>query len=238
MRSFMRNKRPRKMYEQVAEEMIRMIESGRLYPGEKLPPLAELAKLFGVSRATVREAFSVLQGMGLIALRHGEGTFVQQVDMETMILKPMNAALLLGWNELISLHEVRELLETGACRMAAARATEEDRQAIEQAFQAFASADEQGENRIQADLSFHLAITHASKNLVIINLMQVLAEPLKSLARMDLARIPFHRAVADYRAIAEAIGERDGERAYQAMSVYLQRVREGIEQGKKRQTET
>jgi GntR family transcriptional regulator, transcriptional repressor for pyruvate dehydrogenase complex len=230
----MRSKQSRKIYEQVAKEIIHMIETGRLNPGDKLPPLVELAKMFGVSRATVREAFSTLQGMGLIALRHGEGTFVQQIDLQTMIQQPMNAALLLGLNELTSLHEVRELLEKGACKMAAARATHEDILAIEEAFQAFASADEDEETLVQADLSFHLTIAQVTKNLVLINLMQVMAEALKSIVRMQLALVPHRLMVTDYREIIDAIKARDEERAQNAMGIYLQRVKEAIDSSKKR----
>lgn len=233
----MRSKQSRshKIYQQVAEEIIQMIETGHLNPGDKLPPLNQLAKQFGVSRATVREAFSTLQGMGLIALRHGEGTFVQQIDLETMIQVPMNAALLLGRNELLSLHEIRELLEVGACRMAASRATDTDIQEMEQALQAFECTDEDMDAQVQADLSFHLAVSLATHNPVLINMMQILAEAIKSVMRMQRTVISIHQASADYRQIVNAIRLRDEIKAQRAMSEYLKRVQQAIVFGKGKQ---
>lgn len=225
-----------KIYEQVAEEIVRMIETGQLSPGDRLPPLRELAKQFGVSRATVREAFSALQGMGLIALRHGEGTFVQQIDLQTMVQEPMNAALLLGRNELLQLHEIREMLETGACRLAVRRALPEDLLAVEEALNSLLR-EEESELLPQLDFLFHLSIAQAGQNIVLINLMQILEETIKSLTRVQISRIPLPLVLKDYQHIAQSLRERDELRAEIAMKGYLQRVQEMILQLKKEQEE-
>jgi DNA-binding GntR family transcriptional regulator len=51
---------------------------GRLRPGDRLPPLKELAQDFGVSVGTVREAVSSLTAIGVLGSLVGVGTFVRQ----------------------------------------------------------------------------------------------------------------------------------------------------------------
>ena len=63
--------------DQVTEALLSRIESGRLKPGEKLPPEAALASEFGVSRTVVREAISRLKQEGLVESRQGSGVFVR-----------------------------------------------------------------------------------------------------------------------------------------------------------------
>lgn len=63
-------------YLQIANFFRRKIEEGELGPGEKLPGEQDLAKSFGVSRVTLRQAFSILKAEGLLDRKHGNGTFV------------------------------------------------------------------------------------------------------------------------------------------------------------------
>lgn len=210
--------RLKKTYEQVADHFKRLIEQGALLPGQKLPPMSELAVRFGVSRATVREAFSSLVGMGLIDLRHGEGTFVRRFDVQTMVTEPMNAALLLGMGELRELLEIRRLLETGAVRYACERAGEEALAAAE------AALVESGDPA-DRDLQFHLLLAGCAGNNVMLNLVNTLAEPIRSLLR------EIHEELDDpdeldreHRAILQAIRARDSVEAERLLSEHLART--------------
>lgn len=64
------------LYLQVKDRMLNMIESKVYKFGEKLPAEPELAKMFGVSRSTIREALRALAQEGVVMIRHGLGTFV------------------------------------------------------------------------------------------------------------------------------------------------------------------
>jgi len=64
------------LYVQVKDRLLEMIERKELRFGEKLPSEPDLAKMFGVSRSTVREAIRVLSQEGAVIVRHGLGTFV------------------------------------------------------------------------------------------------------------------------------------------------------------------
>jgi GntR family transcriptional repressor for pyruvate dehydrogenase complex len=226
-----KSSRSKKIYEQVAEHIKQMIEQGFLKPGDKLPPMNELAVQFGVSRATVREAFSSLVGMGLIDLRHGEGTFVQKIDVQTMVTEPMNAALLLGWSDLQQLMEVRRLLETGIVGWACERAAAEDLRAIADALTTMGRAEEHLEEQVSADLQFHMAIAQASGNDVLINLMNTLSEGIRSFLRNVWAEDGQEQRLLDeHRELYEAIAARDKQRATQLLLAHLERTEQFLQQ--------
>jgi GntR family transcriptional repressor for pyruvate dehydrogenase complex len=67
---------PSRLYQQIVEQIDRMIRDGQLKPGDQLPPERELAQRFGVSRTAVREAVKALAEKGLVESQHGRGTFV------------------------------------------------------------------------------------------------------------------------------------------------------------------
>jgi GntR family transcriptional repressor for pyruvate dehydrogenase complex len=69
-------RRPRSLAHDVVDTLSGRIREGTLVSGEKLPTEAAIMDEFGVSRTVVREAISRLQAAGLVATRHGVGTFV------------------------------------------------------------------------------------------------------------------------------------------------------------------
>lgn len=226
----------KKTYEQVAEQIKWMIEQGHLLPGDKLPPMYELAAEFGVSRPTVREAFSTLVGMGLISLRHGEGTFVQKIDVQTMVTEPMNAALLLGRGDLRSLLQVRRLLELGAVELIGQEGAKEERLApVACALERMESLSTKQtvEECVGADLQFHLAIAEVSGNHVLHNLMNTLTETIRSVVRHaweDEGRAP--DLVEEHRAIYQAMLAGDKLLATRLLAAHLDATAQEIQQRK------
>ena len=73
-----------KVYEQVAQQLQRMIRDGLVKPGEKLPPERELAEMLQVSRGSLRDAIRTLELMGLVEPRQGEGTVVCDPSAEVL----------------------------------------------------------------------------------------------------------------------------------------------------------
>src|SRR5215212_1220523 len=112
----------------LADELRADITSGRLQPGERLPPEPELCIKTGVSRSTVREALRLLASQHLIVTTRGVtgGSYVAKPDAATLA-----ASLSRGVNLLVTatpvgireLMEVRDLLEVPAAGLAARRRT-------------------------------------------------------------------------------------------------------------------
>ena len=74
--------KPLALYYQVAEILRGRIASGELQPGDAIPTEEELQRLFGVSRATVRQAVRELVGDGLLRLERPRGTFVSRAKLQ------------------------------------------------------------------------------------------------------------------------------------------------------------
>ena len=80
----------RRIHEDVAEQLRDAIFDQRFRSGEKLPPERELAEEFRVNRTSIREAIKVLEGLGLVSVRQGDGATVQpRIDASFDALAPM-----------------------------------------------------------------------------------------------------------------------------------------------------
>jgi GntR family transcriptional regulator, transcriptional repressor for pyruvate dehydrogenase complex len=80
----------RRIHEDVAGQLRDAILDGRFRPGQKLPPERELAEEFAVNRTSIREAIKVLEGLGLVTVRQGDGATVQPlVEASLDVLAPM-----------------------------------------------------------------------------------------------------------------------------------------------------
>ncbi|HXV97259.1 MAG TPA: GntR family transcriptional regulator, partial [Anaerolineae bacterium] len=73
-----------RLYEQITEQIQKLVMDGSLRPGDKLPPERELAERFGVSRTAVREAVKALREKGLVEIQPGRGTFIINDASEAM----------------------------------------------------------------------------------------------------------------------------------------------------------
>ncbi|TMM56740.1 FadR family transcriptional regulator [Maribacter algarum] len=134
-----------------------------LEPGDKLPSERQLSERFGVSRTNVREAIQKLEFYGILKSKPQSGTFVAdigQVAMNGM----MEDILRLEEPDFKSLVETRILLELKTVRLAAQRRTEEDLKQMKMALEAYSQKVNNGEDAVQEDLLFHLAIAKASGN--------------------------------------------------------------------------
>lgn len=168
----------KKMSEDVAEQIKKIIAEGKLKPGDKLPSVRSLAESFQVGQSTIREAFSSLKALGLIETKQGEGTFVCDYNPVT-IHQPLSEFLLVRKDDIIDLLDVRKILERGSVALAAKRRTDEDLKKMEQVLIQMENdldSDTYGE---EADWSFHFAIAKASRNKIVVSLMEELSVKIK-----------------------------------------------------------
>jgi GntR family transcriptional repressor for pyruvate dehydrogenase complex len=200
--------------EAVRDELVRSIVSGELEVGEKLPPEAELARSFGVSRPVVREALGSLRALGLIFSRNGRGSFVASA-------RPRRPALL-GRYTVDDLHEVRAHLEVPAAGNAALRRSPEKLEELRRLVEALETCTEDDE-WTRLDAAFHVALAKATGNEVhaslIEHLRELLVEQSHVVAKTSAGRVT--AANREHRAILEAVAAGDGQGAQDAMSTHL-----------------
>ena len=150
-----------------------LINYKNLEPGEKLPSERMLSEKFGVTRSNLREAIQKLEFYGLLNSIPQSGTFVANIGI--IALNGMIEDILrLDDPDFKSLVETRILLELKTVRLAALRRTEDDLKKIKEALDAYTEKVLNGEDAVQEDLLFHLAIAKASGNSTMNNFMLII----------------------------------------------------------------
>jgi DNA-binding FadR family transcriptional regulator len=215
--------RPR-VHRSVVDTLARRILSGDIAPGEGLPNTQDLSAELGVSRSALREAIKVLAAKGLLGVRPRTGTRV--LPRESWNLMDPE---LLAWcgptmdaEMLRALLECRRLIEPGAAALAAERATPAQVAAIDEACNRMSAAASL-EERIAADLDFHLEVLKASANLFLVQWAATVSSVLlATFRRSTVAAESMEPASSAHREIVEAIRLRDAARADRGMRVVLQ----------------
>jgi GntR family transcriptional repressor for pyruvate dehydrogenase complex len=215
-----------RLYEQIAAQIEERIFNGDLEHGDKLPSELELADQFGVSRTAVREAIKALRAKGLVEVQPGRGTFV--TDGASQVLRTSLGQVLKVSDEgrLENLIEIREILEPRIAALAAERAEENDIQAMQSAIEAMDLTIDDAEAFIEADLAFHLALAHATNNVLI----PLLIDPIVDMLQEQRIRIfktqkGSERGQYHHKQILASIVARDPKAAHDAMEAHLAQVR-------------
>jgi GntR family transcriptional regulator, transcriptional repressor for pyruvate dehydrogenase complex len=222
--------KPKRMSDQVFEQLKDLIFRGHLKPGERLMTERELAQTLGVSRPTVREAINKLVAMHLVEHRQGQGTFVNPPTAGAD--KNPLAAVLNGHEAgLMDLLEVRLGLECNAVALAARRATEGDIHEIEKSVEEMAVAVREKSPGSDADITFHMAIAYATKNIVQIHIMKSLYDLLyygiqENLQYLYTEPINLDKVLQQHTDILNAIRQRDPDEAYAAMKRHITSVQD------------
>jgi GntR family transcriptional regulator, transcriptional repressor for pyruvate dehydrogenase complex len=216
---------------QVAEAIRSAILEGRLQVDDRLPSEDELARRFGVSRPTVREALKVLAAQNLIWSRRGPtgGNFISQPDPEGLSRAITDAATLLVAVGVFAVDEmVNARLETESlcCRMAAANHGAADIAAMQAEIDLQQQEGLSDEDFCASDVRFHRALVGATANGPMRLMMYTVIESFIPITNMLI--FPHReraRATASHQKILNAIAARDGEAAAQLMRGHLEGMR-------------
>ncbi len=210
----------------VLDRLGRQVAAGRFPPGQRVPTEEELVRKLGISRPSVREGLKALARKGLVESRARRGTVVLDKErwdvLDPDVLRWMAAAPP-DYAFLISLIELRAIMEPAAARLAAQRATPAQILEIERAFRGMADSLPQDiEACHRHDLAFHEAIFAASGNAMLYRLYTAIRAMLLTLFRASTeARESYENSLAEHGAVAAAIGRRSPEEAEQAMHKLL-----------------
>jgi GntR family transcriptional regulator, transcriptional repressor for pyruvate dehydrogenase complex len=208
-----------------ANKIREMILTGKLRPGEYLPPQKQLGAQFDVGLSTMHEALQVLASAGLVKSRPGKGTWVSTDALDTLV-HPDAVRNRLGDMSFQTLVEARSVIEVTLVELAAERATDEELQRIWAAYYAM-----EGQCDVptfaQRDLDFHMAVARAGHNELLeqfyhlaFKLLSELIAGLLTLPNVDRAGF----CVNDRR-MAEALQAHDRERAREVALLIMDEVK-------------
>jgi DNA-binding GntR family transcriptional regulator len=209
---------PRSLAEKAYQELVRMITRLQLAPGSVLAEKA-LVEHLGIGRTPIREALQRLAIEGLVTHQPNRGMFVAEI----------------GAASVQEIYEFRTLIDGGAARLAAARATVAQIDVLDalQASLVRATADDDIDRYVELDRRFYDALAEAAHN-------ALLAEVVPRIFNLHLRlwffiskKIGSWHPIAEAhevmtRAVVEALRRRDADAAELAMRVYISRRHQDI----------
>jgi GntR family transcriptional regulator, transcriptional repressor for pyruvate dehydrogenase complex len=164
--------------DRIAQQILKLISTDEIKPGDRLPSERDLAALLGVSRPSVREAVKALEAQGRLRVRHGQGVFVASPPAE----KDLRAALAQQELTLGELFAMREVLEVPAAGWAASAGDEAriaaTAAALDDMNRAIRTAPADFERLRALDSAFHMRIVEAAGNRFLKQTLGVLQEML------------------------------------------------------------
>ncbi len=229
-----------KLADALSDHLEQLILEGALRPGEKLAPERELAAKLDVSRPSLREALDKLQARGLIETNKA-GNFVSRflapmTDPLTFLFQSSDQAL-------EDYLEYRCLIEGEAARLAAARATDVERDAISRCLVKLREAHDSDNLAAEAetDAELHMLIYEAAHNLVLLHIMRALYEMLRSDAFYNRRKLYAKSGSRDvlldqHFAIAEAILARKPEAAAAAATAHIKGIAQALKEMRDEET--
>jgi DNA-binding FadR family transcriptional regulator len=210
-----------RLYERVARQVADLVAAGELKAGERLPPERELARMFKVSRPTVREAMIALEIAGLVEVRTGSGIYVSEAQPSRVVAFDAGPSP----HELIA---ARRLIEPEVTALAASMAGPADGAALEALIGELERSPDHRTSQT-VDRAFHVAIARITDNAVLVSIVESLWDRMFSpLFEAVSARtgLPENRrmTLTDHRAIAAALAAGDSDGARAAMMDHLAHV--------------
>lgn len=154
-----------------------LIASRALKPGCRLPSERDLTEALGVSRPTLRQAMKGLQLLGIIRSRQGDGSYLANSTSD-FLRAPLEFAIAFKGMAKHDLFEARQAIEVKLAALAARRRTQEDLNQMRRALAGMNAAKGSPDQYCEHGLRFHNCIAQASKNAVMISIIEMLSDML------------------------------------------------------------
>jgi DNA-binding GntR family transcriptional regulator len=218
--------RRRVFRDEIREQVIDEILSGRLAPGARIVE-TRLAQQFGVSQAPVREALRDLALFGFVVCSPFRGTYVRQVSTD----------------DLVESYPVRAALESLAAREAATRIDDETLAALEAHIAAMRKAAEVNDHRahVDADFAFHQTVIKAAGNHMLQDVWQSMRLATTTLVTHSMTQMT-HRSMFEigerHVTVLEALRSRDPARAEHAMRRHIEEPGDWIREAVRKEKES
>lgn len=210
----------------VLNELVEAIVSGRVAPGETLPPEAELSQEFGVSRTVIRESMKRLQEKGMVTVAQGRGTHVNPMSSWNFI-DPLVLTALIGHDDALGILDdlsvVRAVLESVMAGAVASRSDGEVVATLRTSLQAMRDSIADVEAFRAADVAFHQAVMDLSGNLLAANVAGLLYERARQSTRYhgNEPENAFELTVDEHERVVDAIADHDPAAARIAMEEHI-----------------
>lgn len=213
-----------RVYEQVIEKIKFLIEKGELKSGDKLPSERNLCEQLDVSRTSIREALRVLEILGIVECKIGEGNFIKD-NFEDSLLEPLSMTFMLHGSKTEQILDFRKFIEPETAALAAKNINSEQLEEIKELINLLNSTDSEVRCS-EIDKEIHYKIVRASGNFIVSNVMFAVSSLIEiyikdMLAKMFQNEESKNIVKKQHEDIVKAIENHDSEAAAIAMLNHL-----------------
>ncbi|MCL2852833.1 MAG: FadR family transcriptional regulator [Defluviitaleaceae bacterium] len=205
--------------DRIFQEMKQMIFERKWEPGSRLPSEQAMCEIFGVSRVTVRNALLRLNALGLIETHLGDGSYVKKLDTGTRINNLIPVAYL--EQDINTILEFRMEVESGACALAARKATKKDVTGLKRILKKMLALQNDLDVLALMDLEFHYSIAQISRNSLIIKTYEIVGDIYGRHMKRMVNAMGGDLGVYYHKRIVAAIEERNSAVAREVMYEHI-----------------
>lgn len=212
----------RKPSEIIITQIRKLIETGILKPGDRLPSERALAVRLRIGRSHVRDALGRLESHGVLITYPQHGTFITSIGV-TQLTRLIESALRSDSGELVPMLETMVALESQAAGLAAERATGPALDELLSVHEGFLRATGMRRSRASEAVAFHRKLAELSGNAVLASLIAIMGRNIVRFFRGRPVRtgLPYRETVCEHEAILEAVERHDTATAAEAMTRHL-----------------
>ena len=214
----------------IVEQVISLIARKIYKSGDKLPAEGELAGQFGASRVTVRESLKMLRMMGIISIRQGEGTFVNNLDIGS-VMRPLLSLVVFDQLSVNQLYEARKVVEMGTIALAVRNHTGDDILLLRSLTRQMETAVNQFDydTFTEFDMRFHIKICEMSGNYVLLATYSMIRDILKYYIK-ESSRLgsAMANSLAHHKKLIRLIREKNESGAVRVMKKHIEIVQAAL----------
>lgn len=193
-------------------------------PGDRLPSENQLTEEYGISRATIREAFKKLNMLNVVSIHQGDGTFVNETNAE-ILLQPIFSKMIFQKNNIIQLYDARVWLEVAAISMALPKMNKEDHNNLKDLIEEMdiALKNEDTANFSLLDNKMHQYFFGIAGNFVLSSVYGMMRDIFKLYRQRSLKTLPQMRVSNErHHMIIQAIINGDNKAAIELMRRHIE----------------
>ncbi len=214
-----------RLYENAVDQIQTLILRKKYKPGDRLPSERSLAEQFHISRHSLREALRILDVLGLIEIKVGDGIYVKEVNflpyIESVNLS-ISSRLQMERDSFIKLWEVRKILEVGMVDLSPRQITEPFLKSLWRCIEEMEKNIGNQDAFISSGIRFHRLIAEAGQNEILILIWDTLANLIRRSHNKiyRTARSP-RRSLLAHKRIYFALKKRNVQKAVEAMKQHM-----------------
>jgi GntR family transcriptional repressor for pyruvate dehydrogenase complex len=197
-----------------------LISEGSLTPGARLPGERELASSLNVSRGSLRQVLKMLEVMGVVSQRVGDGTYLN-APAPSILAEPMEFLILLDGIGFEELMDARLIVEPELAARAAARATPQNRAALRESLVRMQESQDDHAQLVEEDLTFHRTIFQMADNRVCNIMFSMIHQSLHQLMDITSQMVDLDHTLKLHNRIYAAIRRGDPDEARSRMFAHL-----------------